>query len=108
MKILFGLTCVAAALEASHAATEAPIYLSENLDASNQRHLQSIQPATARILLAQRLGLSQFHSLGDIDESTLNLLREYGGEDSAIFGDGAVLSSDKSLYIIEGVNHPEG
>ena len=69
----------------------------------------SITPNVARLLFAQRLGVSQFHSLGEADESTLKILNEFGGDESSLFrsnGDGG--SYDKYLYVVEGVEHPEG
>ncbi len=65
----------------------------------------SISPHSARLLLAQRLGLSQYHSLQDADDLTLEILNKYGGEHQQIFArEETVQDVEKLLLIIEGVD----
>ena len=103
MKALAGLLWAGAAFEAYTVAGEALVYTSESWLRQTPATPPSISPHTARLLFAQRLGLSQYHSLQDADDSTLGILNTYGGEQQQIFarenGGG-----EKLLLVVEGVD----
>lgn len=105
MKALAGLFWISAAFEVLAAAGEALVYTSESWSRPAPAELPSISPNTARLLLAQRLGLSHYHSLQDADESTLDILTTYGGKQKQIFahGDG-FQDAEKLLLVVEGVD----
>jgi hypothetical protein len=46
----------------------------------------SANPQTTRWILAQRLGLSQFHSIKHADDEEIQLLNAYGGRQQKLFG----------------------
>lgn len=105
MKALAGLLWAGAALEVYTVVGEAFVYTSESWSRQAQIEPPSISPYTARLLLAQRLGLSQYHSLEDADESTLDILNTYGGEQQKIFAhDGMSQGAEKLLFVVEGVD----
>ena len=86
---------------------EALVYLSDHSPADIDP--PSITPHEARLLLAQRLGLSQYHSLGDVEESTLEFLNTYGGPSTHLFSEKQWDDGPRRvLAIVEGVQHPEG
>lgn len=69
----------------------------------------TVDPDTARLIFAQRLGLSQFHTLGDVDETTLRHINAYGGQGQELFG----LSSQRgersrAFLMIEGAREIPG
>lgn len=69
----------------------------------------SVFPTTARLLFAQRLGLSQFHSLDHADENTIGIINKLGGIHEEIFIDGDERKADqKVLVFVENVERPEG
>lgn len=69
----------------------------------------SVLPTTARLLFAQRLGLSRFHSLDRADENTIGLINRFGGPREEIFIDGDERKPDqKVLVFVENVERPEG
>ena len=105
MKALVGLLWGSAALVAYAIAGEALVYTSESWSRQTPAEPPSISPHAARLLFAQRLGLSQYHSLQDADESTLRILNTYGGEQQQIFAheDGSQ-GAEKLLLIVEGVD----
>lgn len=105
MKALVGLLWGSAALGAYAIAGEALVYTSESWSRRTPAEPPSISPHTARLLFAQRLGLSQYHSLQDADESTLRILNTYGGVQQQIFTheDGSQ-GAEKLLLIVEGVD----
>lgn len=46
----------------------------------------TVNPETARLIIAQRLGLSRFHSLEHADADTLHHINTYGGKRQILFG----------------------
>lgn len=105
MKALAGFLWASAALEVHTVLGKALIYTSESWSRQASVEPPSISPHTARLLLAQRLGLSQYHSLQDADESTLDILNTYGGEQKQIFAQEQTLqSAEKLLLIVEGAD----
>ncbi|KAM0799166.1 hypothetical protein BDR22DRAFT_890691 [Usnea florida] len=105
MKALAGCLWVAAAYEASTVAGEAFVYTSESWLRQTPANPPSISPNTARLLFAQRLGLSQYHSLQDTDESTLETLNVHGGNQQHIFTQKErSRDAEKLLLVVEGVD----
>lgn len=107
MKSLAVLSLVGAVAQAYAALPEAHVYLS---DGSQQHHSRppSISPHEARLLFAQRLGLSSYHSLGGVSESTLEHLNIYGSAQKQLFHEEQWQSPSRLLVVVEGVEHPEG
>lgn len=105
MKALIGVVWASAALEVYTVAGEARVYTSESWSYQKPKEPPSISPHTARLLLAQRLGLSQYHSLQDADEPTLDILNTYGGEQQQIFvHEERSQGAEKLLLVVEGVD----
>ena len=109
MKLIVGLLWAGTALEASLVSAEALVYTSDASPLPSKESLPSISPSTARLLFAQRLGLSQYHSLEGADETTLDVLNIYGGKQQQIFAhEERTRSIDRILLIVDGVANPEG
>lgn len=105
MKALAGLLWAGAVFEAYTAAGQALVYTSESRSSQTPAEPPSISPRTARLLFAQRLGLSQYHSLQDADEATLDVLNTYGGEQQQIFArENDNGGAEKLLLVVEGVD----
>ena len=105
MKALTGLLWASATLEAYAVTGKALLYTSESWSRQAPVELPSISPQTARLLLAQRLGLSHYHNLQDADDPTLEILNTFGGEQQEIFAPEEPLqAAEKLLLIVEGVN----
>ena len=69
----------------------------------------AVEPSIARLLLAQRLGISQYHSLENPDDTTLQLLNRFGGAQSSLFDEVENdVGKHKILIIVEGVNEADG
>lgn len=104
MKALLGLLWASAALGAYTVLGEALVYTSESWLRQTPAEPPSISPHTARLLFAQRLGLSQYHSLQDADESSLAILNNYGGQQRQIFdSEDGFHGAEKILLVVEGV-----
>lgn len=112
MLLLSGLWFASGLLQVHAVSSEAYIYTSRNPGSTlSHREPISISSITARLLFAQRLGISQYHSLKDADEVSIELLNEFGcgGAEEQIFQDkDKERRLDKLLVFIENVQHPEG
>ncbi|KAL8775864.1 MAG: hypothetical protein Q9194_003561 [Teloschistes cf. exilis] len=106
MKVFLGFLWAPLLLAARTAASNAQIYVT---DQQEGRTPEALSPATIRLLLARRLGLSQYHSLEGADQSTLKILNNYGGEQRALFSaDGRQEDRQRNLIVIDGVEDPSG
>ena len=107
MRSLTSLLWAGAALQTYAASPEALVYTFPE-SSQGQHRTPTISPNDARLLLAQRLGLSEYHSLGDVDQHTLERLNIFGGQQKSIFEDAPEDGSRRLLLFIDGVEHPEG
>ncbi|KAL8918012.1 MAG: hypothetical protein Q9208_007610 [Pyrenodesmia sp. 3 TL-2023] len=83
------------------AATDANIYITGPPSGISR---EALSPATTRLLLAQRLGLSQYFGLEDSDDETLRILNSFGGKQKTLLSnDEPWMGPQKSLIIVEGV-----
>ena len=112
MKLLAGSLYVNVLLEACAASSFAQIYFSGfsgNPGFQVNDDPPSIDPLTARLLIARRLGLSQYHNLADFDGRTIDVLNKYGGNQEQLFAAGSQQhSSHKFLILIEGITNAKG
>jgi hypothetical protein len=68
----------------------------------------SVSPETARLIIAQRLGLSRFHSVEHADAETLRHINTYGGRQQKLFGgDDADRSKAHLLVWVEDAEQDE-
>lgn len=105
MKLSLELLCASLLLAAGLAAPDASIYIT-GLPDDVPRH--SLSSSATRLLLARRLGLSQYHSLEGVDESTLSILNDFGGKQEALLSaDSQVVDHQSNLIVIDGVKDPE-
>ncbi|KAJ4988063.1 arsenate reductase [Stagonosporopsis vannaccii] len=100
MKLSWGLVasslyCTAASAKNGHVFT---------FDASETHAAPAsspIDPETARLILAQRLGLSRFHSIKDADAEAIKNINVYGGRQQKLFGEEADTSRAQLLVWLE-------
>ena len=107
MKSLVGLILACVAVRISAASSEAQVYIFPE-STQPQSQPPSISPNDARLLFAQQLGVSEYHSIGDAGESTLHLLNACAGRQRPLFSDEGRNGPWRLLLIVEGVEHPEG
>lgn len=68
-----------------------------------------VSTTAARLLFAQRLGLSQYHTIDRADENTIDLINRFGGTHDQIFNDSNERTADqKVLIFVENVERPQG
>ena len=91
------VTAVSASLEAS-------VYLLDSDRLPESSNPPTLSPEQARLVFAQRLGASKYHSLGDASASTLSYINKFGVERGSLFGDGLERRTAEVLLIVEGVS----
>lgn len=100
MKLSWGLLasslyCAAAAAKNGHVFT---------FDGTSNHAAPASSPIdaeTARLILAQRLGLSRFHSIKDADAEAIKNINTYGGRQQQLFGERADTSRAQLLVWLE-------
>lgn len=108
MKAIIALLIASTAASVSSISPEAPVYIFDRSSRSSGKEPPSTDPETARLLLAHRLGLSQYHSLKDADSHTLQLLNEFGGTPGLLFDNDEKEDETRNvLVIVEGVEKLE-
>lgn len=63
---------------------------------------------TARLVLAQRLGLSSFHALEDSSEQSLGYINQYAAPQERLFSDGSSTKTPRAIVIVEDGRQLEG
>ena len=109
MLVFTGLICTGLVFQTSAFSPKAYVFTSPNGKSysSSTRETPSISSITARLLFAQRLGLSQYHNLDVADEATIEFLNGFEGSREQIFVD-EEKRTEKILAFIENVEHPDG
>ena len=88
--------------------SEAAVYINLDIPVQHDGKPPSLSPSEARLLFAQRLGLSQYHSLGEVDQNIFEILNTYGEWKKPLFSEDRWHNPRRLLVIIEGVQYVEG
>lgn len=96
-------SCVAATSKPGRVFVYDPIHPAST---SSQSQPAAVSPETARLILAQRLGVSQYHTIEGVDSDLIRHLNAFGGKQ-------ALLGNDKRsvahlLVWIEGADNADG
>lgn len=89
--------------------SSAPIYIFDRSPQADRTEAPVISPDVAQLLFAQRLGISQHHVLGGLEQSAISYLNEDGSQTPLLMasqGDGRRAPS--LLVFVEGVENAQG
>ena len=103
MQLLISLVWATFTLCAS-ALEDSLIYFPAKESSGSSSRESSISPNTARLLLASRIGLSQYHALGDADEKTIDTLSQF--TEGKIFAQSE--PQRKLLLVVDGAEAQKG
>jgi Domain of unknown function (DUF3844) len=108
MRLISSLLCAASAtLAAASAVGKVFVYDHDSPSSSRSSNLETIDAQTARLIFAQRLGLSQFHTLSTSDDEALRRINDFGGRQRPLFAsEKPTEGPSKVMIVIEGVDEP--
>lgn len=100
MKLSYGailslLYCSAAASSAGHVFIYDPL-----AQQPEHREAQSVSPEAARLILAQRLGVSRYHSIKHANSELINQINTYGGRPQQFFRDSKVAEGTTDAHVL--------
>jgi hypothetical protein len=94
---------------AASAISDAKVYLFQDDEWSKPSDPPVLSPEDARLVFAQRLGVSQYHSLDDAGEDTLAYINRFGGRQNRLFEAGRRDNKAAELVIFaEGASTKKG
>lgn len=105
MKLIQSLL-LPAFIGAASAASDATVYLFQDKVGQDSSNTPTLSPEQARLVFAQRLGISQYHGLGDASESTISYINQFGGQEESLFQDAVGDKVAELVVIVEGVGAP--
>jgi len=85
-------------------AGDAAVYLYDSAT-SRSSAPSRVSPETARLIFAQRLGISRFHSLKSLDKERVSQFEQYGGKPQQLLGlDDERDILRRPMVVVEGVS----
>ncbi|KAK7545535.1 hypothetical protein IWX49DRAFT_563483 [Phyllosticta citricarpa] len=76
---------------------------------ANRDTAPTLTPDTARLIFAQRLGLSQYHNIKTIDNDAVRYINDFGGDRHRLFGQDQLVDESKQvMVVVEGVKGGAG
>jgi hypothetical protein len=101
------LVAASATLTAASAVGKVFIYDHDGSSSPRTSNPETIDAQTARLIFAERLGLSQFHTLSTVDDEAIRRINDFGGRQRPIFAtDKPAEGPSKVMIVIEGVDEP--
>jgi hypothetical protein len=92
-------------ISAASAISDASVYIFDGDQRPKISSPPTLSPEETRLVLAQRLGISEYHGLGDASESTLAHINTFGGPQPGLFS--SSFEEDKAaelVLIVEGIS----
>ncbi|KAF2435847.1 hypothetical protein EJ08DRAFT_645529 [Tothia fuscella] len=87
--------------------TPAQIFLYDGEATVRPTSPETIDAATARLILAQRLELSQYHSISEVDDERIRQINTYGGQRQELFSSNTHDDGrSRVMIVVEGVQDP--
>lgn len=102
------LLCAASAtVAAASAVGQVFVYDHDGPSLPHTSNPEIINAQTARLIFAQRLGLSQFHTLSTTDDEALRRINDFGGWQRPLFApEKPAEGPSKVMIVVEGVDEP--
>jgi hypothetical protein len=101
MRLYVGLLLPVFAGTAS-AISDAKAYIFQDDEWQYTSHPPTLSPDEARLVFAQRLGVSQYHSLDHASEDTLSYINQFGGQQKQLFAESGHDQAAELVLLLEG------
>jgi hypothetical protein len=103
MKFSAGLLLPVLIGAATAAASDGTVYIFQGQESpSTSSNPPALTPEEARLVFAQRLGVPQYHSIGDASEKTLSSINTFGGRQESIFQDSGRDKAAELVLLVQG------
>lgn len=89
---------------ATSAVLDAKVYMFQGDEWPNASDPPALSPEETRLVFAQRLGVSQFHSLDDASENTLSYINRFGRRQKQLFEAGGDDKPAELILFVEGTS----
>ena len=89
---------------ATSAALDASVYLFEGHEWPSTSKPPTLSTEEAGLVFAQRLGVSQYHGIGDASESALTYINTFGGRQGSIFQDSGRDKAAELVLVVQDVS----
>ena len=86
------------------AIAEGNVYIFQSDERPSISNPPTLSPEEARLVFAQRLGVSQYHGIGDASDSTLSHISTFSGRQESIFQDSGRDKAAELVLLVQGVN----
>ncbi|KAF2204458.1 hypothetical protein GQ43DRAFT_409402 [Delitschia confertaspora ATCC 74209] len=103
MKLSWGFTLPLLYCSASASSNPGHVYIWDSAAQVTNKQPPSVSPETARLILAQRLGVSKYHAIREPNEEQIRHINEFGGRSPALFGGDQSGNGAHALIWIDGV-----
>ena len=103
MKFSVGLLLPVLISAARTAASDGTVYIFQGQESpSSSSNPPALTPEEARLVFAQRLGISQYHGIGDASEKTLSSINTFSGRQESIFQDSGRDKAAELVLLVQG------
>lgn len=111
MMLSVGLTALwslaTGAVHAAAASAHGHVFLIDTDTSPSTTHHETIDPPTARLIFAERLGLSRFYDIEDVDEDVIRRINTFGGSHEQPLRRDASSSTPYRVFIlVDGLDKP--
>lgn len=89
---------------AASAIPDAKVYLFQDGEWSKTSNPPALSPEEARLVFAQRLRVSQYHSVADASEDALSYINQFGGYHNTVFEAGRDNEVAELVLFVEGAS----
>lgn len=93
-----------AVIGVASAISDASVYILDANQPSTATNPPTLNPEQARLIFAQRLGVSQYHGVRDASETTLSYINTFGGSQESLFQEARGEKPAELILLVEGVS----
>ncbi|RDW87583.1 hypothetical protein BP5796_03277 [Coleophoma crateriformis] len=104
MRISLSLLIPALVGAASAASESASVYIFEGQQWPSTSKPATLTPEEARLVIAQRLDVAEYHGLERTSEETLSYINNYGGSKKSLFESSLAEPASELVIVVEGVS----
>jgi len=103
---LAALWSLTVSLQTAAASSHGHVFLLDSTASLSASHHETIDPPSARLIFAERLGLSQFYEIENGDEEAIRWINAFGGSKQRLLGSDSTATPTRVFILVDGVEKP--